>query len=141
MAQARYWLWAASSWPTCSLRRSTKRDAGTGTPPGSTGSGGLDQLALLDRIALRQRALLEHADRTALAALVAHAARGFGLLALGLLALLGHGAQPSQSGEAYLTDGSRGDDCHDDCDTIAPTTGSPRSRCRTSSPTSRPPDR
>src|SRR6186997_89390 len=76
----------------------TPRDSGSGR-----GSGGLDQLALLDRIALGQRALLEHADRTAFAALIAHAARRLRLLRLRRLVLLGHGREPSQPGEAYLT--------------------------------------
>src|SRR4029078_8623587 len=43
-------------------------------------SGRLDELALLDRIALGQRAVLEHPDRAALATRLAHAALRLGFL-------------------------------------------------------------
>src|SRR6478735_3703094 len=98
MAQARYWLWAASSLPIWALSCATKRVAGTG---GSSvggrvglGSGCLGklllgdllavephQLALVDGVADGQGALLEHAQGAALATLLRHAALRLGELA------------------------------------------------------------
>src|SRR6478609_4802071 len=100
MAQARYWLWAASSLPIWALSCATKRVAGTGAPLSGgrvrLGSGCLGelllgdllavephQLALVDGVADGKGAFLEHAQRAALAALLRHAALGLGELARG----------------------------------------------------------
>src|SRR6476661_3588765 len=98
MAQARYWLWAASSLPIWALSCAAKRVAGTGPPLSGgrvrLGSGCLGklllgdllavephQLALVDGVADGQGALLEHAEGAPLAALLRHAALGLGELA------------------------------------------------------------
>src|SRR3954454_14855737 len=103
MAQARYCWCAASSSPIWPLRASTTRSVGMLAPRGGADSGGLrqlllarlDQLALLDRIAVGQPTLLQHPDGTPFAPRLAHAALR--------LRLLRHVRRIRDQGLPYLT--------------------------------------
>src|SRR6478609_10498186 len=108
MAQARYWLCAASSLPIWLLSCSTKRGAATGSPgQAMRGSGSLrelllgdllavhsHELALLDRIPRGQRAVLQHPQRTAAARGLRRAALQLRQLAY-LRLVLGHARKAS----------------------------------------------